>query len=336
MQKVSIVIPNWNGADNLPSCLDSLQAQSLSAHIIVVDNGSQDSSVNLLNKKYPDVEIIRLPENRGFAGGVNAGIKQAIKLGSDYVALFNNDAVADKDWLKNLVQQMDKISRTGIVTSKIMSIDKKHLDSTGDQYTTWGLPYPRGRGEEVGDIYDQDINIFGASGGASLYRVKMLKEIGLFDEDFFAYNEDVDISFRAQLAGWKVAYEPRAKAYHKIGATSSRIKDFTVYHTMKNLPMLFWKNVPWQLMPRMLPRFNLAYWGIFFSAVKRGQGIAAMKGLGHFILLIPKKTMERHVIRNRRAVSVAYIASMLTYDLPPNASKLRALRSRWWKLKGKA
>ena len=216
-----------------------------------------------------------------------------------------------------------------------MDIDKKNLDSTGEQYTTWGLPFPRGREEPVSDKYDQDITVFGASGGASLYRTKMLKEIGLFDEDFFAYYEDVDISFRAQLAGWKIVYQPKAEVYHQIGATSSRIKDFTTYQTLKNLPMLFWKNVPWALMPRMLPRFSLAYWGIFFSAVKRRQGMAAAQGMSAFLLLFPKKTFQRYSIRRNRVVSVRYIDSILIHDLPPNAAKLHSLRSRWWKIRGK-
>ncbi len=134
-------------------------------------------------------------------------VKQCIA-NFDYIGLFNNDAVADKDWLKNLTQVLDENSDTGIVTCKLVDANNQHLDSTGDIYTVWGLPFPRGRGEPVSTKYDDKTDIFAASGGASLYRTKMLEEIGLFDEDFFAYYEDVDLSFRAQLAGWKVKYAP--------------------------------------------------------------------------------------------------------------------------------
>lgn len=334
MQKVCVVIPNWNGADDLPSCLDSLQGQSLDSYIIVVDNGSQDSSVDLINKKYPDVEVITLPKNIGFAGGVNVGIRRSIELESKYVALFNNDAVADKDWLKNLVGFLEKHSLAGTVTSKIMDSQKQYLDSTGDFYTSWGLAFPRGRREPVSDKYDKDVWVFGASGGASLYRVKMLQEIGLFDEDFFAYYEDVDVSFRAQLAGWKVGYEPKAIVYHSIGTTSSRIKGFTTYQTIKNYPWLFWKNVPWQLVPTILPRFSLSYLSFMASSVARGQIGPVLKGLLYSSLLLPKKLWQRQQVK--RAVPVDYIRSIIIHDLPPNARKLRALRKRWWKIAGKA
>ncbi len=238
---IAVVVPNWNGADSLKACLDSLLAQSLPARLIVVDNGSTDGSLALL-EKYSNIEIILHNHNKGFAGGVNAGFQRAIDDGLKYVATLNNDAIADKHWLEQLVAVLDKTPRAGIVTSKILTADGKKLDSTGDYLTTWGLPYPRGRGEKEIDKYDGDATVFAASGGASLYRVKALRETGLFDEDFFAYYEDVDLSFRAQWAGWKVRFAPEAVAYHKIGATSGKNKGFATYQTMKNQQPLLYKN----------------------------------------------------------------------------------------------
>jgi GT2 family glycosyltransferase len=331
MQKYYIVIPNWNGVDYIEACLKSLLAQSLEAGIIVVDNNSTDGSVELIEEKYSQVILVKNKINQGFAGGVNAGIRYALKLDAKYIALFNNDAVADKKWLENLVAYLDSHPKVGIAASRIVSSGKKDLDSTGELYTTWGLPFPRGRGEPIDSDYKEGL-VFGASGGASLYRSKMLKEVGLFDKDFFAYYEDVDLSFRAQLAGWRVGYTPSAIAHHEIGATSDKIKDFTTYQTMKNLPMLFWKNVPRSLMLPMLPRFKLAYFGIFMSAVRRGQGWPALKGTLHFLLLLPKKLFQRRQIQKNRKVEAEYIESILTYDLPPGAKKLRWLRSKWWGL----
>lgn len=325
--RVAVIVPNWNGADRLAACLDSLLEQSLKSHIIVVDNGSTDGSLELL-QKYPDIELIKHDVNRGYAGGVNPGFKRAIELKLDYVAPFNNDAVADKEWLKLLVEELDVRQDVGIATCKILNSDGSQIDSTGDYYTTWGLPYPRGREETDINKYDEYKEIFAASGGASLYRVSMLKEIGLLDEDFFAYYEDVDLSFRAQLAGWRIRYVPAAVVYHQISATSSQIKGFATYQTMKNLPWLFWKNIPGRFMLNMFPRFLLAHVLFYLRAISRGQFFSASKGLFVAFWLFPKKLMQRRRIQRAKKVDNDYIWSMLVHDLPPNAHALRRVFGR--------
>ncbi|MBI2591897.1 glycosyltransferase family 2 protein [Candidatus Saccharibacteria bacterium] len=334
--RVSVVIPNWNGEQELPACLDALLAQSLTPEeIIVVDNGSTDGSKELLYGQYPQVTVIPLPFNTGFASGVNVGLRYSSSAGYDYTALLNNDAVADKNWLKSLVDIMYSNPRAGIVTSKMINDTGEYLDSTGELYTVWGLPYPRGRREANTGKYDGQKEVFGASGGASLYRHKMLAEIGFFDEDFFAYYEDVDISFRAQLAGWKVLHEPNAKVHHHIGATSGRVRGFTTYHTMKNLPWLAIKNVPKGLLHKVLPRLFLAYSLFLGRALARGQSWTALKGSGRMWWLLPKKLVQRYKIQKNRKVSPRYINSILTHDLPPDARGLRRLRSSWWTLRRK-
>lgn len=334
--KTCVVVPNWNGKDELSACLDSLLAQTEPATIIVVENGSADGSLELLQNKYPQVELVINTKNLGFAGGVNRGIKKAVELGSVYVALFNNDAVANAKWLAELVKCLDDSPAVGIATCKFLSADGSHLDSTGDYYTVWGLPYPGGRGETDTTKYDGQTNIFAASGGASLYRVSMLQEIGLFDEDFFAYYEDVDISFRAQLAGWKVIYVPAAIAFHSTGTTSGRIKGFTTYHTVKNLPLLLWKNVPLHILPHVWVRLVIA-WSMFVGrALSRGHIWPVLKGCFWGIVLWPKKLIERRHIQKTRKVSDAYIWDFIVHDLPPNAKALRKLRAAWWKLRGKS
>lgn len=324
-QKTHVVIPNWNGAGRIRACLDSLRGQSQKHQVIIVDNGSIDDSPEIIEQEYPEAILIRHAKNQGFAGGVNAGIKYAIEQQGKYVALLNNDAVADKNWLEHLVNFLDGNTKAGIAASKICDSSKTHLDSTGENYSIWGLPFPRGRGEEDIDNYDNDTWVFAASGGASLYRIKMLKQIGLFDEDFFAYYEDDDISFRAQLAGWKVGYVPSAEAYHEIGATSGIIRDFTTYQTLKNLPMLFWKNVPAGLLLKILPRFIVVYSSFYFSALYRRQFWAANKGLLMSLILWPKKLVQRYKIQSSKKVTTAYINSIIYHDLPPGARKLRKL-----------
>ncbi len=333
--KVTVVVPNWNGREEVGDCLKSLEKQTLKAHIIVVDNGSIDGSLQHIKKYFKKVELIEHAENKGFAGGVNAGIKKAMQDGARYVALLNNDAIAAKTWIEELARALDENDSVGIVTCKLMDAAKTHLDSTGDYYTTWGLPYPRGRGEPVSDKYDRETAVLGGSGGASMYRSALFEDVGLFDEDFFAYYEDVDISLRAQLAGWKVRYEPKAVAYHQIGATSGKIKGFTTYQTMKNLPLLLWKNVPGQYLWRVLPRFTFAYCLFFARAVQRGHGKMALQGWLKSWQLLPLKLIERHEIQSARGVSAKYIWTLMPHDLPPNARALRKIRGKWWQFTGR-
>jgi len=332
MNDTAIVIPNLNGITSISECVDSLLGQTLQTEVIVVENGSTDGSRKFLEEKYPNLTLLVQDKNYGFAGGVNIGIRYALQNGFKYIGLLNNDAVADKHWLENLRSVFEKDPKIGIATCKLMSIDKKSLDSTGDFYTFWGLPYPRGRGEAVTSKYDNATDVFAGSGGASLYSAEMFRAIGLFDEDFFAYYEDVDISFRAQLTGWKVVYVPDAIAYHQIGKTSGKMKGFTTFQTMKNLPMLAWKNLPLNLLPKVLPKFFLAYSMFYLRAWQRGLGIYATKGAIYSLYLFPKKTLARRKIQKSRTVSKAYIASIITRDLPPNAKKLRHLRAGWQKL----
>jgi GT2 family glycosyltransferase len=332
---VCVIVPSWNAEEDLRACLDSLLAQSLEAHIIVVDNGSTDGSVALLERHYPTLEIIKHDENKGYAGGVNPGFKRAIEMGATYAAPFNNDAVADKDWLRSLVDHLDKNPTVGIAACKLLSADGSHIDSTGDYYTNWGLPYPRGRGETDLTKYDTTTEIFGASGGASLYRVKMLKEIGLFDEDFFAYYEDIDLSFRAQLSDWKVAYVPASVVYHETSTTGRKIKGFFAYQTMKNQPLILFKNVPRRFLFRIGWRFLLAHTLFLGRAITRGQGWPALQGDAKATYYFFTKFGERKRIQQSRKVSDEYVWSILTHDLPPNAHALRKLRADWWKLIGK-
>lgn len=331
-----VVIPNWNGADRIAECLSSLGAQTLTHEIVVVDNGSTDNSVAIIEEDFPAVTLLKNAVNIGFAGGVNTGIRYAIKNGFEAIALLNDDAVADTSWLEVLAESMKSYPEAGIVTGKLLGIDKFHIDSTGDIYTTWGIPFPRGRDETDTGQYDESAWVFGASGGASLYRTAMLDEIGLFDEDFFAYYEDVDLSFRAQLAGWKVRYEPRAEAYHATSSSGGKIPGFFTYQTIKNYPLLFWKNVPASLLPMMLPRFTLAHFIFELKGLLTPtRTVPTIKGILKALSLMPKKLRERKSIQKNRKVTDDYIKSILTWDLPPNASKLRRLRSRFQSLKAR-
>lgn len=325
----AIIVLNWNGIDDTLECLGSLLHQSYKGfHIVVVDNGSTDDSKELLaeyHHKHKDkVSVVYNQLNFGFAGGVNTGIEWAMNEGYEYVALFNNDATADSEWLRNLVAAIAP-KHIGIATGLLLHKDGKTIDSTGEIYSSWNLAFPRNRGDKVDKAAAAGF-VFGASGGASLYKTAMFRDIGLFDEDFFAYYEDVDISFRAQLAGWKVAYTPKAIAYHKQGATSKKIPGFSIYQTFKNLPLLFIKNVPRSLLAPVGVRFYVAYWLIFGNAIIHGNGIPALKGAWMSFVLGFKKLGERRHIQKQRRVDTDYIKSILWNDLPPEQTGLRKLR----------
>jgi GT2 family glycosyltransferase len=311
-----VIVPNWNGLNMLPGCLESLKSQTVTPHIVMVDNGSTDESVSYIETNFPSVKVIKLDSNSGFTGGVNRGIEYALEQQAEYILLFNNDAVADRAWVEHLVDSAATSPEAGIITGKLMRSDKVHLDSTGEHYSIWGLPYPRGRNSPDNNQYKPG-EIFGATGGASLYRAELFKDIGLFDEDFFAYYEDVDMSMRAQMAGWKVRYQPEAIAYHDIGGTSSKLGDFARFHSAKNFLLLYARNMPTKLYFKYLPLFTLQFLRMALGSIARRKFMAFLNGTWAAIRL-HRKTMEiRKNNLSKQKVGNAYIDNLLTHSRPP-------------------
>lgn len=328
--RVAVVVLNYKGISDTVDCIASLSRQTYENFTIVaVENGSHDGSA----EKFKELEIqygdklitLYNDKNLGFDGGVNTGILWAMKNDFYYVALFNNDAVADKNWIKNLVSAALR-HKSGITTGLLLREDGKSIDSSGDLYSKWGLGFPRNRGDDADQAPKGDY-IFGATGGATLFSIPMLREIGIFDEDFFAYYEDNDISFRAQLAGWKVYYEPRAIAYHKLMQTSGRMRSgFAIYQTFKNLPLVFVKNVPLGLLIPIGIRFYTAYFLMLGNAIVKGNALPALQGALMSLFLSIKKLPERWKIQKNKHVQVDYIKSILWDDLPPDQTGLRKFR----------
>jgi GT2 family glycosyltransferase len=239
-----VVIVNWNGKHLLGECLDSLLAQNVGGiEIILVDNGSQDGSAEYVLERYHDVRVVSLPENIGFAGGNNAGIRAA---SGKYIAILNNDTKVDPNWLMNLLREAEASpSVVGMWASKILSYDKPDIiDNVGLLMYPDGLGRGKGRLEVDGGQYDRTGEAFFPSGCAGLYRRKMLDEIGLFDEEFFAYADDVDLGLRARLAGWQCIYVPSAKVYHKYSASSSAHSPFKAFLVERNRILVLLKYYP--------------------------------------------------------------------------------------------
>lgn len=330
MNRVAVIVLNYKGINDTRQCLASLMQLTYENYtIIAVENGSNDGSAKAfkqLEQQYNNKFVtIYNQQNLGFAGGVNTGIRWAIEHDYDYVALFNNDAVADTEWLTALVSAVNLRSDIGVATGLLLDSTGGIIDSTSEQYSKWGLAFPRNRGDNA-SVAPKSGYVFGATGGATLYRTSLLKDIGLFDEDFFAYYEDVDISFRAQLAGYKVVYTPSAVAYHKQGATSSKMPGFAVRQTFKNLPLLFWKNVPRALLWPIGVRFFFAYLLMYGNSFTHATGSAATKGILQSIALLPGAFRKRYAIQKSKKVTDEYIRTLLWPDLPPEQSGLRKVR----------
>lgn len=228
---VSVVVVNWNGASFLEECLDSLLCQSYPHYeVLVVDNGSTDCSVEMIRQKYADrVALLTSPTNLGFAGGNNLGIRAAK---GTYILLLNNDASADDGWIEALVRGAESNERIGMCASKIYIRGAAGiLDSAGLLVSRDGIGRGRGRLERDRTEFSREEEVFIPSGCAALYRRSMLDQIGLFDEDFFAYCDDTDLGLRGRLAGWRCWYVPTAIVYHQYsGSTSphSPLKAFLV------------------------------------------------------------------------------------------------------------
>jgi GT2 family glycosyltransferase len=325
--RAAVVIPTWNGAHFLGECLRSLASQTHPAEIIVVDNASTDGSAELVGDRFPKVSLVRLPSNRGFAGAVNVGIDHALRSGVDYIALFNNDAVAEPDWLERLIACAEQHPEAGIVTSKLLLADGIHIDSTGDFYSSWGWAYPRGRDEVDHGQYDAPElrEVFCGSGGASLFRARMLQQVGSFDEDYFAYLEDQDLGFRAQLRGWRARYEPQARAYHRMMGTSATIEHFGRYHAIRNCIYLYVKNVPAPLFWRYLPKFLLGLTLMAANDVRRRRFRAIARAYLDAAIHLPRMLRKRRRVQAARRVEVGYIDSILVHPLPPTQKTLLRL-----------
>ncbi|OUP04349.1 glycosyl transferase family 2 [Anaerofilum sp. An201] len=298
--KATVVIPNLNGAGWLKDSIESIWAQTCrDFELIVVDNGSTDESLAIA-RSYVGRERYTLIENRentGFSHAVNQGIRLA---DSEYVALFNNDAFAEPDWLENLIAAADKDKRIFAVSSlMIRHFERTLADDAGDYVTLLGFACKRGDGLRA-ERYQRPCRVFSACGGAALYRKSILDEIGLFDENFFAYYEDVDLSWRGNNHGYKNVFCPAAKCYHICGATTGAVRynPFKSIQSGRNSILLPYKNMPLLMLLLNLPFLAAGY---LLKAVMfrlRGFGPAYGQGFKEAFKAIPKLDKPRFRVKN--------------------------------------
>ena len=290
--KTTIVIPNYNGIKYLKNCIESLKLAKEQGEfsIIVVDNGSTDGSLQQA-REYEDrgiLEVVAFPQNTGFCGAVNEGIRHAK---TEYVLLLNNDTEVEPDFVKELEAFMDCHPLAFSASSKMLSLQEPDvIDDCGDLYCALGWAFGLGKGQNIktkpAKKYEKDGIIFASCGGASIYRKKVFDEIGLFDEHHFAYLEDIDMGYRALLSGYRNYYCHSAVVYHAgSGFSGSRYNKFKIDLSAKNSIYLIYKNMPFLQVLLNLPFLLLGFFikTVFF--IKKGFGGTYLKGLSKGVKL---------------------------------------------------
>ena len=302
---VDVVIPTLNGRDYLAGCLEALRGQTHPEfRVLVVDNGSRDGTAEMVRHRHPEVRYVELPSNLGFSVAVNRGIAEST---APMIALLNNDTLPKPEWLASLVKALEETPGAGFVTSKVLRFDRPEIvDNAGDGMGRKGISYPIGYLERDEGQYDERREVFAACGAACLFRRELFDRVGAFDEDFFAYHEDADLGFRAQLAGFAGAYVPDAIVLHVGSATSGgRINDFTVRLSTRNNLHVLLKNLPTSFFARYAPRllWGQVYW-FLKMAIKEGHLDAWLRGILESLRGAERMRAKRHRVLGSRAIEL--------------------------------
>ncbi|MBI3968895.1 MAG: glycosyltransferase family 2 protein [Chloroflexi bacterium] len=339
--RVSLIVPNWNGSRHLPTCFESLRAQRFrDFETVLVDNASTDGSVALVRSRFPEVRIIRLETNTVFCGAVNTGIRQTT---TELVALLNNDTEADPDWLAELVSNADEHPDVGWFASKLLLFDRRDtLHSAGDEFGLDGVPANRGVWEQDFGQYDDVVDVFGACGGAVLYRRSLLDDIGLFDEEFLGYCEDVDLNFRARLRGHRCRFVPRARVYHHLSATGGGPqasylcgRNF-LFVLVKDLPTAIWRRHWWRI-----ARAQAAIATHALRHLRQPAARARVRGQLAALTHLPRLLRARREIQEQRMIDDDRLEALLLAPSPPPWRQRRPhaptsvgldRRHLWWPL----
>jgi GT2 family glycosyltransferase len=308
--RVDVIVLNYNGRTVIGPCLAALRAQTYrDFRILVVDNGSSDGSVAYLRECHPDVALLALPTNLGFCAGNNRGIEAT---GGQYVALLNNDTEAAPTWLEALVGALDRDPDVGFCASRLLRLsDPATIDAAGDLFYTHGVGAKRGSGEPERRFRTRE-QVFGACAGAAIYRRAMLERIGLLDEDFFAIDEDVDLSFRAQLQGYRCLYVPDAVVRHHVGASFAKVSGLAVALARRNMVEVLLKNMPASLLLRHgAPMVGYLMAGDLKWAA-RGHAREVLRARWENVRRLPRTLAKRRAIQRSRTIEVSELSRLLT------------------------
>lgn len=309
---VSVVIPTFNGTHLLPRCLDAVALQTRPPdQTIVVDDASTDGTLALLSEQYPWVQCVVRRRNGGFAVAVNSGIQAAT---GEIVVLLNNDTEAERGWLAALVAPLEEGEEIGFCASKLLLFDRRdHLHSAGDGYSVGGVPVNRGAWSRDDGRFDRPELVFGACAGAGAYRRELLRELGGLDPWLVAYLEDVDLSWRAQLRGYRCQFVPAARVYHHVSATSGGVRPS--YYCGRNFLLVLASDVPAPILRKHWRAILRAQGAVLGEAVMHAREPAARARLSGFLAglaQLPAALRRRGRVQRTRRVSVAYLESLLT------------------------
>jgi len=309
MVDTSVIVINWNGRGYLEPCLDAVAAQQgVVFETLVVDNGSTDGSVAFVRERFPSVRVVALAENLGFAGGNNAGAREAR---GRHLVFLNNDTIVEAGWLAALRRAVDEPAGFALATSKVVFMhDPGVIDSAGDGVLQWGGAFKRFHGTRAAEAA-QSGEVFGVCGAACVVTKAVFDELGGFDEEFFVSHEDVDLSYRARLLGYRCRYAADAVVRHHGSATLGRTSAFAVFQGQRNLEWLYLKNTPLSLLARSLPGHLL------YTAAAAGY-FARLGLLGSFLRAkaaalagVPRVLRERAVVQRTRRVGAGAIWPLL-------------------------
>ena len=295
---VSVVVPNWNGRAWLPALLESIAAQQLApAEVIVVDNGSEDGSLAYLQGEHPGVRVVALARNTGFAHAANRGLREAC---GSLVALLNTDIVLAPDWLARTASALAADAGAAAVACKMLSLsDPGRVYDAGDVLRRDGVCEQRGRFMRDDGRWDTSGEVFGACAGAALYRRSAVLSAGGFDERYFAYLEDVDLSLRLRLAGWRCLYEP-AVALHAGESSAGRLPNGLLFLVERNTLLLVAKAFP----PRWLPfvAYRQAAWAYHALLERRLRN--QLSAAAAVLPMLPAALRGRRTLRAAATLSI--------------------------------
>ena len=324
---VSVVIVNWNGCAHLERCLGALAHQTLERfEVILVDNGSTDGSVEMVRGRFPWVQVIVNPRNLGFAAGNNVGIRAG---GAPFVATLNNDTEPRPDWLAQLVAPALVDPSVGMVASKMVFAHRPGMiNSAGIALDPVGIAWDRlgGAPDREGGAVEE---VFGPCAGAGLYRRAMLDEIGLFDEEFFAYLEDLDLAWRARLAGWRAVYAPGAVVSHVHSATGVEGSPFKSYHLGRNKLWTIAKNYPAPQLYLALPLIVAYDLAATLYGLAARRDLASVRGRLAGLAGLPRQWRKRRKVQRMRRVPYSSLAGQMAPLATPFGVLDRYRHLRW-------
>jgi GT2 family glycosyltransferase len=307
----SVLIPTWNGRHLLEEALGGLDVQVLrDFEVVVVDDGSDDDTVAWMRRERPADRVIEQPSQRGLAAALNRGIAVAE---GQFIAVLNNDAVPARGWLEALDQAFAEAPRASFLASRILLYDDpSRLHAAGDTFGRNGLPGNRGVWQPDGLTYAESCEVFGACAAAAAYRRELFDDVGTFDEDLVMYCEDVDLDWRAQMAGHRCLYVPDAVVRHRLSATAGGA--IASYLVARNRPLVAVMNMPGFLWRRGWWRIAGAQLRLAFAALRAIQGRAARATLAGQLASfahLPRAWSKRSRRQRSRRVADAYIDALL-------------------------